>query len=192
MSEKENFPPKAKFYIFGLWIFFLINPLFSPLLFLFACHHSRIHLHEKNSSLVACIHMTFTLVPHKVYFSCMDFTHKVYFSYKASTDQLRPVHDTSRPAHDWSMRLDRHVTDPCVPTEPTDPCIRDRTNRFMRPDRPTDRIEPSKPATDPCIRNRTGHAELFQKSFRVIHPHSSSMHFNHEPDVPNSFKNHFK
>ena len=41
--------------------------------FSFTCNHSKIHVYENNSSLVTCIHMTFTF-PHKFYFTCMVFT----------------------------------------------------------------------------------------------------------------------
>ena len=60
--------------------------------------------------------MTLTLVPHKVYFSCKDFTHKVYFSYMASSDQLRPK------------------TDPCILTDtlPTHASQQNETELFRK------------------------------------------------------------
>ena len=75
----------------------------------------------------------------------MDFTHKVYFSYKASTDQLRLVHDTSGPTGCAELfRKSFRVVHPHSPNRPI------------------------------------GCAKLFRKSFRVVHPHSSSRHFSHE------------
>ena len=131
---RESFPQENSIFrayresidkaIFG-FLGFSKDNFFSPS-FSIACNHSKINLHEKNSSLqrsVECIHMTFTLVPHKVHFTCMDFTfsydvpHKVYFSYKASTG--RPV------CHNGP------TTKPCVPIELTDP----RSNRASRPNR---------------------------------------------------------
>ena len=68
---------------------------FSPLLFLLLVIRGRYTCMKRTlvsiSSLVACIHMTFTLVPHKVYFTIMDFMlsygvpHKIYFTCMAST-----------------------------------------------------------------------------------------------------------
>ena len=68
--------------------------------FSFTCNHSKIPLHKKNScfisSSVACIHITFTLVPHKV-----------NFSYKDSTFNYGPC----------TIRRERHATDLCVANE---------------------------------------------------------------------------
>ena len=74
--------------------------VFSPLLFQLHVTTRRYTCMKRTpiciSSSVACIHMTFTLVPHKFDFTCMDFTfrygfpHQVYFSCMASTSSYNP------------------------------------------------------------------------------------------------------
>ena len=63
----------------------------------------KVHLHEKNSTLVACIYMTFTLVQHKVNFSCKA----------SSTFNYGPC----------MIRHTRPVTNPCIRNRDPRPCM---------------------------------------------------------------------